>query len=353
MTLLNNLTLLSEQEFTLRFTGTVNIESGWAELKSLPFSSCTDCSEIAAFTVNCQSCGRSEGASYSFLAGDGDGVYSSVGWFDPETKNLVASMWVFDENALFASKVDDETRASAVDSNSVLGALIDAVRPFVDLQGIPIGQVTSNGQDLTVTDRNFRPTLDVEVPLPFSEGGSFELLAFMENVEESSLFKRSLQQGVEKNLLNGGLNESVRPRVLLVVNTQWAATLMGSKQSAQTEINWEHQINAWKSMFVYCNLPGTENGKIAAFNNGIVSLKYSEDLLVRSPEGMFYSLETVSWLLQAAFLGDGDAHHLAIEFINLNIPQLSSNPDAIKRLLASHGCEENEELEKFVESLTN
>lgn len=341
----------SRQIDAISLGGTFNIETATAEVKSDYFGSC-DCSSLPTLTANCRECGRRDGNNVSFLSGRGDGVYSGICMSSDGGTSLLAAAYVFDEDNEFAARVAETIGTG---SKNWQRLLIDACEPYLDLPGSEIGQLTTNQQvGLLIGDRSAgQNSEDAVVDHWFSGGSSFKVFIFVEPILDSAMAATAIALGGNASDYTGGYSESIRPRVALIVRTEFADRHMRSDRALRHH-DWKRQAAAWNSGLVASNMAGGNN-ILSMYWNGVYwrSAQQQQLELVGEPDDVWYmyGLTAFGWFVQGAMLGDDDCLNLMLEMNTESNGELAE-VEQLEVALSRRGWSVTPEVLAFVASST-
>lgn len=183
--------------------GSVNIESGKFEFSSRQSRySCEDCAGQLGFTRDCPTCGRESGNNVSFLAGRGDGVYSSVVFYGQASEQALATVLVFDEDNLFAQSTLSAIDSGLDDIDPLADLLVPNLGDYLDLPGTVVGGIDCSEGSLVASDAGLRIFEDAMVVVPWSEGYQYTVAVYWEPVIDS--LGVALELGGDRDALTGG-----------------------------------------------------------------------------------------------------------------------------------------------------
>jgi hypothetical protein len=277
--------------------GFFNVESGWAAFRSKWVSQCECASEVSdSIQYDCTVCSRTRSDSLTIPSGDGDGLYTVVSFLNNEGQ-IFASATLFDPSSELASEFINEIEYERIrDFNSLPIIFKD------DLPGIKLGNLEPSDGTLFYSDNeagidSAYATVTVKNWIP----GRVSVYAFMEDSLESEASKNAVLLGGTIEDFNGGLEGSVRPRVILLLSDARQQLSHGLVSRTNLVPDWPSQISAWRRQLVFSHM--NERGAEAIFWNGRLVNNYgsfaSENDLDTGP----YVIGEFSWYLQGATFG--------------------------------------------------
>jgi hypothetical protein len=330
-------------------TGSVNVESGSFEFsEGFCRYACEACASYRGFTRECKRCGRAPGNNVSFLAGRGDGVYSSVTFYGAEGSEALAVLWIFDEDNAF-SQASATALTNGLDKIDVSGdLLVPALADYLDLSGVMVGKIDASEAPLVSSDPMMTVIEDAMVTVPFSEGHSYSIALFFEPVLSSPTVQMALRLGQSPEEITGGFKQSLRPRVAIAIQSDRADELLALDPELSANHDWERQHDGWATMQVAGNI-GSSNGTAVAYNNGLLWRSFLERVGMGStaPGVVVYLVEAMGWFVQAACEGDEDAKEQVRE-LNAHYDGKLIDPDFLGLAVTNRGFALTEELEAFV-----
>lgn len=330
--------------------GSVNIESGKFEFSSLrSWYSCEDCAGQLGFTRDCPACGRGLGNNVSFLAGRGDGVYSSVVFYGQADEQVLATALVFDEDNSFAESTLTAIHSGLDDIDPVADLLVPNLGDYLDLPGTVVGEIDCSEGSLVASDAELRIFEDAMVVVPWSAGHQYTVAVYWEPVIDS--LGTALALGGDRDALTGGFEESLRPRVAVAVDSRYASEILGVDKELAENHDWARQHSAWESMPVASNLLES-NGPAVALNNGLLWLKYLEmsGMPDVNEDSAVYIVEALGWFIQAAAESD-DVAVGKIQKLHTRYGDRILNPDFLEIVVTTRGFALTDELNQFVRDI--
>jgi len=334
-------------------TGAVNIESGHLEFSAHPPGySCASCADEPRFTVMCDTCGRRPGNNVSFLAGSGDGVYASVGFFAKTGIKMIAAVWILDDGNGFASATLPAVQSGFEGMDVAADLLVPALERYWNLSGEVIGEIDASDSALIVADRGMTIFEDALVSFPFSQGGTYKIVLFGEPVLLSESVGTALALGGDENSFTGGFPGSLLARVAIAVESSLADEIFPPLQDQPAGHDWDAQWAAWNTMLVNSNLAAS-NGPTAALNNGYLWLRFLEQQPPGSLEGLalIYVQECFGWFVQAACEGDEEAKE-QVRALNARYDKKLVEPSFLSDVAAFRGFVLTPEVQEFISNLT-
>jgi len=330
-------------------TGAVNIESGYLEFSAHPPKySCVLCADESQFSVTCDTCGRRPGNNVSFLAGSGDGVYASVGFFAKTGIQMTATVWVLDDGNGFASETLPVVQSGFEGMDVAADLLVPALDRYWNLSGEVVGEIDASDSALIVADRGMTIFEDALVSFPFSQGSKYQIVLFGEPVLLSESVELALALGGDESSFTGGFPGSLLARVAIAIESSLADELFSSGQNRPAGHDWIAQWAAWNKMLVISNLAAS-NGPTAALNNGYLWLRFLESQPPGSLEGLalVYVQECFGWFLQAACEGVEEAKE-QMRTLNSRYDRKLVDSVFLRDVAAFRGFALTPELQEFV-----
>ena len=301
----------------ISYAGTMNIESGEAEVRTEYFGPCSECENQLAVVKICSECGRAAGNNVSFRSGRGDGVYCGLSLM--AGLQLLGTVFVFDENNEFAANSAAELarceKLRSLNDNQFQGLLFTALGDFGDLPAFDAGMIDSIGANwfekcFLVSD--FAAGVEsgfAAIDNPFGNS-RYRVVLFMEPLTSLSASDQVfIQLGGEIEELTGGHDGAMRPRVLMVLREDFISTEIPALGQLDP-FDWATSVSAWKNSLVAANLGG-KNNLSAIYNNGIfwslAARAQPQDTEVNQGLWYFFATRAFGWFVQGSLLGDEDA----------------------------------------------
>lgn len=296
--------------------GTFNVESGYAELRTDYFGACADCAESIGPVRDCSICGRHEGNNVNFLAGRGDGAYSGLSLI--AGNSLMGAIYVFDEDNAFAmSSAAELSRCDGLGSlgnNQFQQMLIDSCSGYMNLEGFEAGQIDARralpfSTCFMISDlASSRNSEFASVDHPFGNM-NYRAILFMEPIDASPAVQFAISLGASQSDFTGGFEESMRPRVLLVLAEQFMDSLLGGMYTPNW-FDWPTQGQAWNKTLRFSNVVAGGNNTAATYNNGVfwelASMDQPTDSEINQTIWYLYATRAFGFFVQGALLGDPD-----------------------------------------------
>jgi hypothetical protein len=295
--------------------GTFNVESGYAELRTEFFGGCDKCAQQTKPVRECKSCGRAEGNNVSFLAGRGDGAYSGLSL--QSGNSLMGAIYVFDEDNAFAmASAAELSRCDGLGSlrgSQFQQILIDACADYMYLEGFETGEIDAAQAgpfDACFTVADLASSRDSEfasVDHPFGNM-VYRAILFMEPIDASPAVQNALSLGASTLDFTGGFENSMRPRVLLVLAEQVVESIVGAIDTPSW-FDWSTQGEAWRKTLVASNMVSGGN-HTAIYYNGVfwelASMDQPTDSEINQTMWYLYATRAFGFFVQGAILGDSD-----------------------------------------------
>lgn len=302
----------------LGLAGSLNIESGFVEVKSDNFASCVSCESQNDVTRNCTACGRKSGNNLNFLAGKGDGVYAGVGLFDG--LHLFGAIYIFDEQNDFANSVAEDLLDGTLKGNQFQQKLVQALLQYSDLQGYEVGSVSANFEKVddlgfVLGDIDSAAGGFATVDHPFANGNYVTIL-FSESILARAK-GMNFGQDFDTDEWDGGYKDAIRPRVALILDSKYSPKVLKNIRLEATD--WNLQSQSWKITKVEANI-GKQNAGVTNLMNGLLWDAAAGDQAALEDFGIMhytYATRAMGFFIQGALCGNEDCVELArkqIEF---------------------------------------
>lgn len=312
----DQLAAVYDDQFGVAYAGSFNSETASMEIRTEIFDRCRHTEE---FIVNCDKCGRRPGNNISLLTGRGDGVYAGLNYsysndeMDAQERigEHLASLYLFDQDIACAQSLI-RTGWSQPEPLFIQHSAI-----YSELAGSVVGQVHTGADGFWVSDRNAHPgSKDVSVDHLGSENKTYVVVVFHEPIEESKMYY-SPSAGEPAVDSEGKLKTPVRPRVVMIIDKQFATTVFGDF-SDFSPVPWEEQPHLWMNMIVASNA-SADNGLLGIVNDGVFWRKVVERQAQISDEDFWinrqYRVQALGYFLQSALLGDQSSREHARDLI--------------------------------------
>lgn len=287
------------------YAGSFNSETASMEIRTEMFDKCSHHEELVA---NCEDCGRKPGNNISLLTGRGDGVYSGISYsFSNEEMNSrerigehLASIYLFDQDIAFAQSLIRSSWHQPED------LFIEHFRAYRHLQGSVAGDIVTGPDGFWISDQSAHPgSRDACINHFGSDNKSYVVVVYHEPIDESKMYY-SPSSGEPAVDADGKLKTPVRPRLVLIVERQFAAQVFGGL-SHFPAVPWPEQPHLWMNMIVAGHAAG-DNGLSAIRNDGVFWRAVVERQAQFSDEGSWinkiYRIQALGYFMQLALLGD-------------------------------------------------
>jgi hypothetical protein len=332
---------------SISYAGTMNIESGEAEVRTEYFGPCSQCENQLTVVKICSECGRADGNNVSFRSGRGDGVYSGLSLM--AGNQLLGTVFVFDENNQFAANSAAELarceKLRSLNDNQFQGLLFTALADFASLKAFDAGMIDSIGSNwfekcFLISDYAAGVDSDfAAIDNPFGNS-RYGVVLFMEPLASLSASDQVfIQLGGQIEELTGGHDGAMRPRVLMVLREDFISTEIPAL-GALDSFDWASSVSAWNNSLVYSNLGG-KNNLSAIYNNGIfwslAARAQPQDTEVNKGLWYFYATRAFGWFAQGALLGDEDALVRMLDSVNDSTNAEILDPQVLSDALDARG----------------
>ncbi len=334
--------------------GTFNVESGYAELRTDYFGACDTCAHSIRPVRDCSRCGRHAGNNVNFLAGRGDGAYSGMSLIAGDS--LMGAIYVFDEDNAFAmASAAELSRCDGLGSlrgNQFQQMLIDACGDYMNLEGFEAGRIEAGRalpfstcfmiSDLAAS----RNSEFASVDHPFGNT-NYRAVLFMERIDASPAVQFAISLGASRSDFTGGFEDSMRPRVLLVLAEQFMDSILGGMETPHS-FDWLTQGQAWNNTLVFSNMVGGVNHTAAMYNNGIfwelASMDQPTDSEINRTIWYLYATRAFGFFVQGALLGDPDCAARMRAQIDRSANAEILDLDVLDSALIARGWDANEKI---------
>ena len=301
MTLLNffqNLNSFSDWGGTSN-TGIFNVETGYASLRSewLPKCDC-ELTEYEAIQYLCKKCGINVENNITIQSGDGDGIYSVVTLLDTKARPFGALI-DFDYNSEHAKALVKEIEYERA-------RIFDGLQQFIkeNLYCLQLGELKLD-RDKRVLISDASAGSDSEYAVINTENWvskRIRVVAFYEPSENSPHAQMAIRMGSKVENFTGGLENSIRPRILLAIADSYDFLLKDVVDMQLSESQWKAQVAAWKKQ--QCIGHVSPQSEFAIYWNARLEnnfFAYSSDNNLAGEDE--YLLRQYSWLLQGDSIG--------------------------------------------------
>jgi hypothetical protein len=312
----DQLAAVYDDQFGAAYAGSFNSETASMEIRTDIFDSCDHHEE---FIVSCDTCGRRPGNNISLLTGRGDGVYAGLNYsysndeMDAQERigEHLASLYLFDQDIACAQSL---IRSGWAQPEPLF---IQHSAIYSELKGSVAGEVHTGADGFWVSDRSAHPgSKDVCVDHLGSENKTYVVVVFHEPIEESKMYY-SPSAGEPAVDSEGKLKTPVRPRVVMIIDKQFATTVFGDF-SDFSPVPWEEQPHLWMNMIVASNA-SADNGLLGIVNDGMFWKNVLDRQAQISDEDFWinrqYRVQALGYFLQSALLGDQSSREPARDLI--------------------------------------
>ena len=290
--------------------GLVNIESGYLSVQGQWLKSC-DCSpsDFGEIQYKCKVCGRTAKNSVTIQAGYGDGVYAVIPFYNRAGATIACALFL-DSDSTLASKFMGAAEDNEVASLESLPEVFE-----VDYPGISLGSIKNDFGQVLFGDQ--RASIDSEFATVAVDNwikGDFEAFAFVEDSTDNDVAQFSIEAGMNIEAFNGGLQSSIRPRVVLVVSDSAKDLKKGLADFSLNAKEWKAQVVAWSKQNQVSSVG--KSGLKAIYWNGRICNNYAAIAENEGDDAVTdLLLEEFSWYLQGAALGSDECSEAADQMI--------------------------------------
>ena len=278
--------------------GLFNIETGCASFRTDWVSEC-EC-DIATFMnlqYSCEKCAKTPKNNISIPSGDGDGLYT-VQTFYNRSGEIFASATLFDEGSKLAQEFIRQIEEGTIFS------LNAAEHWEADFPGLEIGTLKLT-KDKTVYYSDSSAGLDSSMATVWTDNwvsGGITAFAFVENSADSSLAQLSISMGTDREKFNGGLESSIRPRIILLISDAYREMTNGLADFELTTNDWKEQITAWSDQQVTSHIG--DQSEVAIYWNARLQNQFARRAEAIGGDNVpEYEFQEFSWFLQGATFG--------------------------------------------------
>jgi hypothetical protein len=312
MALINFLQNLQEDEdwAGVSNAGLFNVETGDASFRTTWVRQC-DCrlESPRELQYQCDACNRTELNNLSIPSGDGDGMYTVVTFLNKKGE-VFASATLFDNGSKLAQKFIEKIGEGAVRDLDSLPTIFQTNYP-----GVVIGKLKNEGKiyfsDSSAGGNSHMATVWTDNWV----SGGVTAYAFVEDSLDNDLVKVALEMGAKPEAFNGGLEESFRPRVVLLLCDAYSHLGKDLVDLELSEEQWSEQLSAWSNQQVTAHVGDQSAVAIywnARLENNFLAYALDNDL----PNAMDYGFKEFSWYLQGSVHGDDECTKMAQEMID-------------------------------------
>lgn len=185
---------LEKSKVTSKFSGFFNVESGFASVATKVFDYC-ECPSSTFGEGSCQECGRREGVFISFPSGDGDGIYVTYKFLNPN-QEVVGAITFFDYQYHMANFVK-----SSLNNGLNPKFPTQLAHHFSQTRSLKLSQFRKP-ERLIFAEATYHQGSEYEpVSIEVTSDRNFLCYAFCEEVDnsEEGVIKQLQQQGIEKS----------------------------------------------------------------------------------------------------------------------------------------------------------
>lgn len=337
--------------FGLAHSGSVNIESGFAEVKSHHFPDCADCAQSIDLVRECNSCGRRKGNNFQFMAGRGDGVYSGISFYD-DGLALMGCIYVFDEDNRFALATSSQLTGETLRGNTFQDDLIETLKDYLECEA-SVG-ATIQATSLTTRDVGFivgdsqasKGSQFATVDHPFANG-EYKVYLFTEPILASPPVQFAISLGEKASDYDTGYTEARRPRALFVVHENFDSKAM--KMIRPQNIDWEKQAQVWSRTLVASNISGNA-GRANLFNGltWISAANDQESFISSNSENeqiwYLYATRAFGYFIQAALCGEESGLEMALDQVKASQNGDILSEEVLKDAIEPRGLSNRQEV---------
>ena len=290
--------------------GLFNVETGDASFRTSWVRQC-DCrlDSPRKLQYQCDTCKRTELNNLSIPSGDGDGMYTVVTFLNKKGE-VFASATLFDNGSKLAQAFIEKIGEGAVRDLDSLPTIFQTNYP-----GVELGKLKNEGK---VYFSDSSAGADSHMATVWTDNwvsGGVTVYAFVEDSLDNELVKVALEMGAKPEAFNGGLEESFRPRVVLLLCDAYRHLSKDLVELELTPDQWGAQFEAWSRQDVTAHLG--DQSSVAIYWNG----RLENNFAVYSLENdlgteMDYAFKEFSWYLQGSVHGDEDCAKMAQEMID-------------------------------------
>jgi hypothetical protein len=145
--------------------------------------------------------------------------------------------------------------------------------------------------------------------------GGVTAYAFVEDSLDNDLVKVALEMGGKPEAFNGGLEESFRPRVVLLLCDAYSHLGEDLVDLELSKEQWSEQLNAWSNQQVTAHV-GDQSAVAIYWNARLENNFLAYALDNNLPNAMDYGFKEFSWYLQGSVHGDEECTKMAQEMID-------------------------------------
>jgi hypothetical protein len=290
--------------------GLINIETGQLNIGTKWFKQCMcDIYSFGELQFICQDCDRSKKNSWQCPSGYGDGIYTIVSFINKKGEIIAAAVYLDDNSSLAQEFIQNIDAGEIREFNSM------KIIFSQDFMGIEAGHLSPNAGTTLFSDG--AAGIDSGFPTVCLENwvsGDISIFMFVEDSLENPTTQVAIQLGSSKNDFNGGLEGSIRPRVILLVSDGYRELSASLSDLIYGTKDWSQQIDAWSRQSVKGNV-GNQSLLMMYWNgqleNNFMAFAAENDL----ENTMDYAYREFSWYLQGRTFGSQECSGLVDEMI--------------------------------------
>jgi hypothetical protein len=293
-------------------SGCFNVETGQASFRTAWVNQCDcDISSIGSLQYDCKKCGKSRTNNLSIPSGDGDGVYAVVSYLNKKGE-VFACVVTFDSSSNLANQFIDKIKTTKIKDFDASPIIFQQ-----DYQGVEIGKLEL-GEANIVYFSDTSAGVDSSMATLWVDNwvsGGITAFAFVEGSLESKTAQMAISMGTSPEIFNGGLDESLRPRVIILISDAYKNMSKDLTEFQLSEEFWSRQIKAWSKQSVIANV-GQQSSEVMYWNGRLENVFATHALDNNLGNAMDYAFKEFSWYLQGAHFGDANCAQYAKEMID-------------------------------------
>jgi hypothetical protein len=292
--------------------GCFNVETGEASFRTAWVGQCDcDISSVGALQYDCKKCGKTKTNNLSISSGGGDGVYAVVTYANNKGE-IFAGAITFDSNSNLANQFIERIETLEIKDFDASPIIFQQDYPGVEIGKLELGDANivyisdaSAGLDSSMA------TLWVDDWI----SGGITVFAFIEDSLESESVQFAIRNGSSPDMFNGGLEESFRPRVILLISDAYKNMSNDLTETQLSEEFLSRQIKAWSMQLVNSNI-AKNSSEVIYWNGRLENVFATHALNNNLGNQMMYAFKEFSWYLQGAHFDDADCAQLVKEMID-------------------------------------
>ena len=145
--------------------------------------------------------------------------------------------------------------------------------------------------------------------------GGITVFAFIEDSLESESVQFAIRNGSSPGMFNGGLEESFRPRVILLISDAYKNMSKDLTEFQLSEEFLSRQIKAWSKQLVNSNI-AKNSSEVIYWNGRLENVFATHALNNNLGNQMMYAFKEFSWYLQGAHFDDANCAQYAKEMMD-------------------------------------